>query len=61
MNGDGLPAVTGENVLEGNDGRGLGDGRADSVEVGNTTEVGVVEATTDLNDSVLVTGMGVKA
>ena len=48
-------------MLEGNDGRGLGDGRADSVEVGNTTEVGVVEATTDLNDSVLVTGMGVNA
>lgn len=59
MNIDGL-AVAGEKVLEGN-ACGFGEGRADSVEVGNTTEVGVVDATTDLNASVLVTDVDVKA
>lgn len=59
MNVDGL-AVAGEKVLEGND-CGLGEGRAGSVEVGNTTEVGVVDATTDLNASMFVTDVDVKA
>ena len=47
-------------MLEGND-CGLGEGRADSVEVGNTTEVGVVDATTDLNASMFVKDVDVKA
>ncbi|MCP3666884.1 MAG: hypothetical protein GY696_31055 [Gammaproteobacteria bacterium] len=59
MNVDGL-AVAGDRVLEGND-CGLGKGRADSVEVGNTTEFGVVDATTDLKASMFVTDVDVKA